>query len=252
MNRRPRRTIAILVAGALACVAAALVVPGSATAADAETVQVSIDGAAFSRQPAGVLLDVNGLAPGDSAEGGMAIRSAMHTGARLSLQFVDVADDDNGCVHSEAVVDSSCGIGGGELGGALRFSVAVAGAAHGAYVERWSGTGTELRRAIDTGTVVGAGAVKWVRLSAALPRDTGNIVQSDTFRFAVRVVLQDVAGSGVAGVDVHNAPGGSGVDGTSSSRLALTGGPIVLLVGAAVLLLVAGAVLLGASRRRSY
>ncbi|HEY8300929.1 MAG TPA: hypothetical protein VIG48_03430 [Jatrophihabitans sp.] len=233
MNRRPRRAVRSLLAAAVACVAAALVVPGSASAADAETVQVSIGGAAFSSHPAGVLLDVNGLAPGEDASGTMALRSAMHSGARLTVQFIDITDD-------------------GQLGSALRFSIGVAGSEHGAFVARWSGTGTQLGEPIDLGTVVGVGATKWVRLTASLPAETGNVVQADTFRFGVRVVLQDVGGSGVAGVSVHNGPGGgSGVDSASSSPLSLTGVPMILLVGAAVLLLLAGGVVLASARRRA-
>lgn len=251
MTRRPGRAVGLLLAGALACVAAALAGPGEALASDAETVQVSVGGAAFSSHPTGVLLDVDGLVPGTAASGTLAVRSAMHTGAALTLQLVDTADDDNGCVGPEVALDTSCGPGGGELGRALRFSVAVAGSARGAFVERWSGTGDQLRRAIDARTVVGVGATTWVRLTATLPSDTGNVVQSDTFRFGVRVVLHDVAGSGVAGVAVHNAPGGSGVDAASGSRLSLTGTPVLLLVGAATLLLVAGGVALTSGRRRA-
>ena len=76
----------------------------------------------------------------------------------------------------------------------------------------WSGTVRDLERGVDLGRVSGAGGRRWVRLTAALPAATGAGIESDTLTFALRVVLSEVGGSGVAAVSV----GGFGTDAVST------------------------------------
>jgi hypothetical protein len=234
---------------AVVCLVAGLVLPSPADAARNGVLQVALPGGPFTSAPAGPLLDVDSLVPGGSTSQVLGVRSASTGAGELELRFLAVHDDDNGCTSPEAVVDTSCGTGGGELGTALRFALAVADAPDGTYVRTWSGTAAQLERGIDAHTVVTRGADRWVRLSATLPGSTGDEVQSDTFGFRLRVEL--AASQAFEAVTI--GPAGSGGSTSGGGPLALTGTAGVLLLAGAVLLLLAGGMVLwaaAAGRRR--
>jgi hypothetical protein len=93
-----------------------------------------------------------------------------------------------------------------------------------------------------------------LRVTLAVPSQVGNVVETDTFRFGLRVVLSGHGkhgGSGVGGKHSHkHHHGGSGNNGPGGgSGLAATGFATVLFVTGAVLLIGAGTVLLVAGRR---
>lgn len=234
-----------VLAAALLCVLGGLLVPASANAARNNAVQVALPGHGFTATPAGPLLDVSALVPGAGTAAVIGVRSGSTADQELLLRFVAIHDEDNGCTPPEAAVDRTCGTGGGDLGSALRFAVAVAGTPDGPYTPTWAGTAADLARGVDAGTGVHRGADRWVRLSAVLPGTAGNVVQSDTFDFRLRVEL--ATASQIDAVTI--GPAGAASEG--AGPLALTGAPALLLIAGGLLLVVAGAMLYRASVSRA-
>lgn len=248
MSRALRAVTALLVAG-LCCLLAAVLLPGSADADAHHDVTVSVAGGPFVPFSARPLLDVSALAPGRSTSAVLGVRSGMHGRADLLLDLHGVHDDDNGCVGPERAVDETCGRGGGDLGHALRFTIATSLRRHGTYTERWSGPAVALEQALDTHMTVPADAVRWVRMAATLPARAGSRVESDTFRFGLTVILRGRSGTGGAGVGgkhVHRHHGSSG-----GGPLANTGVTVTVLAGIGALLIVVGLLVLATTWRRA-
>src|SRR5437868_5500837 len=82
------------------------------------------------------------------------------------------------------------------LGGVLRALVATAPDRDGVWTPAWSGPVSELVTGVDTGIHLPAKGERWIRLTLQVPAKVGNVIESDTFRFGLRVVLQGDA-SGV-------------------------------------------------------
>ena len=223
------KPVRAVVAAALACLVGGLVVPSSADAARDGVVQVALPGQQFTSAPAGPLLEVDSLVPGETTSEVLGVRNTEAGADELGLRFVVVHDS--------------------ELGAALRFAVAVADAPSGPFTETWTGTAGQLSSGIDAGATVRSGADRWVRISAALPGTTGNAVEADTFDFRLRVEL--VTRSEIKGITI-GPPGAAGAGG-GGGRLAVTGFPQALLLAGGALLVVAGALLLrsAAVTRRS-
>lgn len=236
------RTQLILLGSAATCLLAGLFLPQSAGAARDGGLQVALPGQGFAG-PSGDAFDVRALTPGQSASLVLRVRLPVHVGGELWLRFIDVHEDDNGCTPAEALVDRSCGLGGGELGGALTFAASSASDREGTYTVRWVGTVADLQRGADIGMLL-PNAARWIRLTAALPTSAGNDVQSDSLAFRLRVELQTT--QGVAGVAV--GPGGTSHD-HGGLPLAYTGVSTALLVLGGLMLLSAGALIATQSRR---
>lgn len=222
------RPVRAVVAAALACVAAGLVVPSAAGAARDGVVQVALPGQPFTSTPAGPLLDVHSLVPGETTSEFVGVRDTAAGADELRLRFVAVHDS--------------------ELGAALRFAVAVADAPSGPFTQTWTGTAAQLTGGIDAGTTVRSGADRWVRISATLPWAAGDAVEGDAFDFRLRIEL--VTRSEIKGITI-GPPGAA--SGGAAGPLALTGAPTVLLLAGGLLLVVAGAMLYhsAATSRRS-
>jgi hypothetical protein len=221
------------------CLAAALILPGSAQADRNGKVLLSVGAAPFTATPAGPLLDTQDLAPGSTISADLGVRSGFGVGTTLHIGLTDVRDDDNGCTPAEARVDHTCGVNGGDLGAALVMSVQLATTQSGRYHQVWQGSAADLARLHALPAAVPAHGERWLRISAVLPVSVGDIVQSDTIRFGVRVVLAGNGVRGGSGIDaIHIGglhPATHGVDG-----LAATGADIVLFGVGAALLIVAG------------
>lgn len=243
MTTRLHRAGVVLVVSAGLCLVAALLLP-SAVAARSGLVQVAVNGEAFTSTPTQPLLDVNGLVPGRSSTGRFGVRSGLASAGSLRLRLIEPHDDDNGCAPPEALVDKSCGTGGGELASALVVGVDVAATPTAAATRVWTGTAAQLERGVDTLVGVPAGGQRWVTVTATLPGSVGNAVQSDTLSFRTRIELATTAG--VAGVTT-NRPG---THSSGTAGLAVTGSSRVALVVAAALLVAGLAALLAGSRRR--
>jgi hypothetical protein len=251
-------------AGLALCAALIAVVthPGIAGAAGSH-VQIDVvgSGEGFVAQPTGPLVDTSGLAPGRSASGTMGVRSDFADSTDLTVELVDVADDDNGCTHAERAVDDTCGRAQGDLGADLVFTLAVSDSANGTYLRSWTGRAAQLERGVAVTQAVAAGAETWVRLDVDLPSAAGNETQTDTYGFGVRVVVQsDSGGSSVqipggSGADSGGSGGARDASGTSTSGhsgLAFTGFQVAMAIVVGGLLVAGGAVLVGgaAMRRR--
>ncbi len=212
------------------------------------------DGAGFTVSPHGALIDTDRLAPGRAAAGTMGIRNGSSDPADLSLQVTDVTDRENGCTAAEKLVDRTCGVGVGEIGRDLIFGLATSNTRTGTYWPSWSGTAAQLKRGVLVTQAIAPGTAQWVRMTVALPMSSGNVTQTDTFGFAVRVMLQ--TSFGVEGIQV----GGGAVSPDSHSvmtqgylGLPFTGVQGVLLTGIGAFLVACGLlfVVLGSVRRRS-
>jgi hypothetical protein len=239
--------------GALLGALAVLCLLGAASSARAAhvarpKVELSVAGAAFSGEPNGPLMDTHALAPGVSISADLGVRSGFDGATAVSLQLVGVRNDDNGCTRPETRVDTTCGRGQGDLEQALTMTVAAADARAGDYQQVWSGSAEQLAHITTIGLSVPKRADRWLRITATVPATVGNIVQSDTFGFGLRVTLAGSGGSsssGVAGAHTSRTPSGHGTQG-----LAATGFELVLFLIGAALLIASGTALLGGTRRR--
>jgi hypothetical protein len=231
-------------------------IPAAASAASPDSGRLEIDmsdGLGFTVNPHGSLIDTSRLVPGHNAAGTMGVRNGSADSADLGLKITDTTDLDNGCTRAERVVDPTCGSGVGQIGRELSFTVALADRRTGPYAPTWTGTAAQLARGISVARGVAAHTARWVRLDVALPSSSGNETQTDTFAFAVRVMLQ--SSFGVEGIQI----GGGGVS-TDSHELTtqgylglpFTGVKAVMLIGAAAFLVACGLlfVALGSVRRR--
>lgn len=238
------------VLAALACLSLALFGTNSASANRNGKVQLSVNGAAFSAHPDGPFVDTNHLAPGRGFHGLLGLRSRFAVPTRLSLQLSDVRDDDNGCPPSEARIDSTCGRGQGELARNLRVTISAAATAAGHYFRVWSGRASALERSTTLHLRMPAKTDRWLRISGEVPRDVGNIIESDTLHFGLRVVLAGGGVHGGSGVNGQRAQGGHRPSSSGSSGLADTGVATDLFVTGAALLVGFGGLLIYAGRNR--
>ena len=234
-----------------------------ADGAVASHVSIEIVGSAegFTPHPSVALIDTSGLVPGAATAGTMGVRSDFTAPSELSVQLIDIANDDNGCTHAERTVDHTCGRGQGDLGAALVFTLAVSIGEQGRYVPAWTGRAAQLAKGIAVARSIAPGATRWVRLVARLPLAAGNQVQTDTIAFGVRVIVRTESGTqsvdlgGGSGAErgsgsaVARASGSAGA-GSRSHGLAFTGTPVELLLSAGVLLVAGGVVLTVSARTR--
>jgi hypothetical protein len=236
-------------------VLATMLIPGTAGAATRSgRLEIDMsDGAGFTLSPHGALIDTTRLAPGRTTSGTMGIRNGSAGPADLSVQVTDVTDRENGCARAEKLVDPTCGAGAGEIGRDLIYSLATSDTRTGTFSPSWSGSAAQLERGVLISRAIAAGTARWVRMTVALPMSSGNTTQTDTFGFAVRVMLQ--TSFGVEGIQI----GGGGVSTdspgvTSQSYLGLpfTGVKAAMLIGVGALLVACGLlfVALGGGRRR--
>jgi hypothetical protein len=251
-NRRAARTV--LVAVALALLAIMLIPCTAGAATDGARLEVDMsDGAGFTVHPHGALIDTTHLAPGRTASGTVGVRNGSADPADLLLKITDTTDLDNSCTRAESVVDPSCGSGVGQLGNELIFTVALAPSRAGTFAQTWTGTAAQLERGIAVTQGIAARTARWVQLSVALPALSGNETQTDTFGFAVRVMLQ--TSFGVEGIQIGGgvATDSRAVISQGYLGLPFTGVQAVALIGAGAFLVACGLLLvvLGSMRRRS-
>jgi hypothetical protein len=234
-------------AAALCCLVLGVLLPPSADAAAGGRVQVSLPGQGFTAHPGGSLFQIGGVAPGTSTSALLGVRSGFGGDTTLGLKLLDVHDDDNGCTPSEALVDRSCGVGDGDLGSSVVFTVATSASRSGTFAPAWTGTVAQLQRGAATQVMLQAHEQRWLRVTAALPAAVGNEIQSDTFGFRLRVEL--AATSGIAGVSVGTGSS-HGASGHGVDSLALTGASVSLLTVGGALLLLAGVLIWRSGTRR--
>jgi hypothetical protein len=250
--RRTRRLGLAMIGTACVALVVAILMPGQANAAGGGHVTINVVGSGdgFTPTPTGPLVNTAGLIPGHSSSGTMGVHNGFDQPSDLLLRLIDVSDDDNGCTPPEDAVDPSCGSGQGDLGADLVFTVTVATSENGAYVPSWTGRASEIEGGVVVARSLAAGAAQWVRVDVKLPFSAGNAVQTDTFGFGVRVVLQNSSGVGGVQVGPTGTPQGVGPNssGQDGLNLPFTGTRVALLFGAGMLALLGGLVLLAGAR----
>jgi hypothetical protein len=275
MSRAPR----VVFAGLAAAVVA--VVP--TTAAQAATQDMSINlGSGWVHDSATPLFAVTGFAPGFSQTQTLLVRNDTTDAGNLALSADNIVENENGCMHSEAVVDFTCGATQGELGHELLFSVFLDPENDGSYeaAPTWTGTLYDLTTPTSLLNGIPGGGIVGLKVDMALPFSSGNETQTDDVDFSFRLSLAgtgspDTPGGTTSGsggpsagsgpVSTPQGPGSVEVKGIKVTRhphhnvlhdiasdLPFTGSPIERLVAGGLWLLVAGTALtlLAASRRR--
>ncbi len=239
--------LALLVTGVVAGLIADVVLSTSARAAGSP-IQIAVHPGNSPRFTGGAttpLLDtraLSALAPGGSVSGVMAVRNDSGDTGTLSLAVVNLTD-------CPGAASDGCAAAGAALADALRFDVAVSTspfAAGGASTQSTGRSTAGLQTGLTLATNLPAGAVRWVRVTAALPPGVGDAAQFGAIGFDLQLGLAGVAGQSTHVVGPH---AGSHAHGTAG--LAATGVRFGLLGGLAGLLVAIGAVLVLAGRRRS-
>lgn len=258
--------------------AAAAVVPS--TAAQAATHDMSINlGSGWVHDSATPLFAVTGFAPGLSQTKTLLVRNDTTELGDLALSADSIVEAENGCMHSEAVVDTTCGATQGELGHELVFSVYLDPQDDGSYdaTPVWTGTLYDLATPTALLNNIPGGGIVGLKVDMALPFSSGNETQTDDVDFSFRLSLAgagtpdspgSTSGSGLStGSGPQTTPQGPGsveVKGLKvtrqhsnvlhdiTSQLPFTGSPTERLIAGALWFLVAGAslTLLAATRRR--
>jgi len=252
MNAMTRGVLAVSVVAVLAGPAvSAAAMPSAATDG-----QVSINtGAGWTHDPATPLFDITRIVPGWTGSASLGVRNDSDGTAALSIKTTNVVEDENGCNDPESYVDTTCsGDNTGELGKEIVLSVYADPENDGSYQSSptWRGTIEDLTHATTLDAQLAAGGTRSFKITAELPRSSGNETQSDQVSFDLQVRLDGIDAASVA------------VEGTKTIRtdgpgplrhiidaLPLTGTPSERMVAAALCLLLMGTALtLGVRHRR--
>ena len=218
----PRR----LLSTAMAAVALAMAAPPVSAYADANDLSVN-RGAGWTRDSTTPLFDaIRPIAPGYSESKTLLVRNDAADPGDLSLFASDIVEYENGCMHSEAVVDSTCGPTQGELGKELIFSVFLDPENDGSYqtTSTWTGTLYGLTRPISLLANLPGGGIAGLKIVMSLPFSSGNETQTDNVDFSFRLTLAGAGDLGTPGQ--QGTPGGPGDTGqTSGSGPSAGSGP---------------------------
>jgi hypothetical protein len=259
--------------------------------AHADTTTISINtGSGWVHDSSTPLFDVTRLAPGFTQTQTLMVRNDAADLGDLALSASDIVENENGCMHSEALVDSTCGATQGELGHELVFNVFLDPENDGSYqaTPAWTGTLYDLAAPVSLLTGLPGGGIAGLRVVMTLPASSGNETQTDDVDFSFRLSLTgagvpgspegppgsssgpgDTSGSGPSTgpgtVTTPQGPGSVEVKGVKhvrhqhhsvladiASQLPFTGSPIERMVAGGMWLLIAGAALsmLATIRRR--
>jgi len=248
-------------AGGRACLAlvgaVALAVPAvsaTATPSAANGGQISVNtGSGWTHEPTTPLFDFSRIAPGWSGTASLDVRNDSDTTAAITLRASHVVEDENGCNHPESVVDTTCtGDNAGELGKEIVLSVFPGPGNDGTFAatSTWTGTIEDLANGATLASDLGPADVASYKVTAELPRSSGNETQTDQVGFDMVVGLDGAAGVAVEGTKITR-------HGTSTLRgiadhLPFTGPLAMRLAAAGLSLLFAGLalILLATQRRR--
>ena len=216
-----------------------LVLAGQAPVqADSGRLRVEIPGGAVS---------IEKLAPGFSGTSSVRVTNGTDYPAELSLQVLDLEDDENGCLRQETRDgDVTCDSSGGELSAWLRVQVLRGDE------QLWEGPITALADGVLLDGDVPAGESQSLDLTLALPIEAGNDTMTDRVDFDLRWDARASTGEetseilGVEGIAPGAGPG-SGLAGVSLPFTGATVEPWLLWL--AGVLIGGGGSLLAASRR---
>lgn len=177
------------------------------------------------------------LAPGTTLDAPVVLSNERDAAVRVTVAIDVVADDDSGCTEPESQVDTTCAVGQGEL--SRHLDVALSGAQQPNATVRLDAAAD----GIGSPTTLDPGETRELTFTLAMPRSTGNIVQTDGVRFAF---VGTATGVGTAKTEPIAATSVGGSDGA----LPFTGVTVLPLLALTLALLGAGAGLVVTSRRR--
>jgi hypothetical protein len=244
----------------LVAVSCLLSVVGGWTPASASSQQIEINaGHGWEHDLSSPLFSIGSIIPGWQQSRSFQVRNDGDSASTIDLSSSGIVERENGCVHGEAVVDTTCGPDQGELGRKLVFHVYTDPSDTSTFGTDpiWTGTLYGLEHPLTLDANLPAHASFGVEIVADLPFATGDEVETDQVGFNLRLGLAQNGspGTGVLGKKIHrggstgiNLPGSS-VNGLSSD-LPFTGIYGAAIGAAGACLLMAGALLVVLGRRR--
>lgn len=234
-SRKVVRTLAA--AGSALAMAVGLAGLGAVpAAAEAPVLELAVTGDGVEldwNHPAGL----DNLAPGAMVTAPVVLSNERGAAVRVTVAMDVVADNDGGCTEPESQVDSTCAAGQGELSRHLDVAL-TAGQQPGDTVRldaAADGIGSPITLDPDE--------TRELTFTLAMPRSTGNIVQTDGVEFAF---VGTATGVGTATTEPIAATSAGG----SNGSLPFTGVTVLPLLALTLALLGAGAGLVVSSRRR--
>ncbi len=207
---RTRRMGALLSTSALLAIA-------TPSVAHAGTNDIEINaGGGWVHDSATPLFAVTKFAPGFSQTRTLLVRNATTALGNLALSADSIVENENGCMHSEAVVDMTCGALQGELGHELQFSVFADPENDGTFeaAPRWTGTLYDLATPTSLLTGLPGGGIAGLKIVMTLPFASGNETQTDDVDFSFRLTLAGAGDLGTPGQ--QGTPGAPGNPGQTS------------------------------------
>lgn len=172
------------------------------TAARAASDPISINlGSGWVHDSSAPLFNDSRIVPGWSTAKTLQFRNNTDASMTLGISSANISDNENGCMHSEALVDSTCGTGPdqGELGHELIFNVYLDPTDTGTYATTpaWTGNLYDMQTPAALSAAVPAHGVWGVRVTTELPRSAGNEIATDSVAFSLHLVGD---GTGTAGL----------------------------------------------------
>lgn len=140
------------------------------------------------------LFDLAEIAPGDSGSAVITVTNPQSFPVTLSIAVIALTNDDNGCNEPEqAIGDTTCGAGGGELQLDLRLTLTAMGqtdkSVAAATVTEWVA-----QPAVDP-LVLGDHETRSYRIGYELPVGSTNLIQSDLVAFQFEMRLDQELGT---------------------------------------------------------
>ena len=143
------------------------------------------------------LFDWTEIAPGDNGSARLTVTNPQSFAVNFSIAVIGLTNDDNGCNEPEqAIGDTTCGAGGGELQSDLRLSLTTTGSTDrpiaDGTVDEWAA-----QPMVDP-VLLGAYGTRTYRLGYELPIASTNITQSDLVSFQLEMNLDQSLGTVIA------------------------------------------------------
>lgn len=234
----------IVRAAALAAVTAATLATSASGAFADSTHWISINtGSGWVHDSSTPLFDTTHIAPGWSDSHMLQVRNDAADPGTLALSATDIVEAENGCMHSEALVDATCGAADGELGHELVFSAYLDPENDGTFesMPRWTGSLYDLATPAVLDSDLGGHGVVGLRIDAALPMTSGNETQTDQVTFNFRLSLEGSGSpSSVTVLGTKHTRHAAGGVAHLADQLPFTGSPAERFVAAALWLIIGG------------
>jgi hypothetical protein len=145
------------------------------------------------------LFYLDGIAPGDRGSATLTVTNPQPFPVKFTMSVISLDNDDNGCNEPEqAIGDTTCGAGGGELQLDLRLNLAsVTGGLADSQIAEGTVAEWAVRPAVDPVALAGDES-RTYRVGYDLPVGSSNLTQSDRVAFVFEMRLDQAAGPDVA------------------------------------------------------